>query len=170
MDRRGGSTGIRPLMIASALAGLAGAGLGWGVPRLVRERITATRISPDETLRALVVETSPAWATDRMVQIRLESLVAGTTTLLFHSPDEGNPAGTERLIWSRDGTILLVVGRHFFVKDDLFLDNGDQLYFLHHVPSGRSWSNAAGESKLPPLKADQVRGVEFTEPVILRGG
>ena len=54
---------------------------------------------------------------------------------LYRSHDEGRPEGTERLIWSKDGTKLLLVGRHFFVKEDLFLDNGDQLYFLYD--SGR---------------------------------
>ena len=103
----------------------------------------------------------------RNFSIRLEDLARDEEVTIFRSPDEGGPPGTERLIWSKDGTKLLLVGRHFFVKEDLFLDNGDQLYFLHDLPTGKSWCNSAGVD-LPPLKADQVRGVEFTEPIVMK--
>ncbi len=64
--------------------------------------------------------------------------------------------------------MILLVGRHFFVRDDLFLDNGDQLYFLHNVPTGRSWINSAEPIGLPRLEAGTIEGVEFTEPIRLR--
>ena len=71
---------------------------------------------------------------------------------LLRSPDEGTAGrGSERLIWSKDGKPwLLLVGRHFFVRKDLFLDNGDQLYFLHHLGPGRkgAWSTLARVSDL----------------------
>lgn len=152
------------------LSALAGFGLAITYQRITAGRTTTTtRLSPDETIRARLVETSPSWGLDRNFQVRLEYLAEGKQAAIYRSPDEGRPEGTERLIWSKDGTMLLVVGRHFFVKDDLFLDNGDQLYFLHHLPSGKSWSNA-DQSHLPPLKAEQVRGVAFTEPIVLKGG
>jgi hypothetical protein len=158
-----------PILAGCGLSALAGFGLALAYPSLDRERTTLTRLAPDETVRARLVDRKGREGY-RTFEIRLESLHDGKTTTLYHSPDEGTPHGTERLIWSRDGTMLLLVGRHFFVKDDLFLDNGDQLYFLHHRPSGRSWSNAAEETGLPRLQAEQVRGVEFTEPIILKGG
>ena len=131
-------------------------------------RTTITRLSPDEKARASLAGT--AWPSQpyRMVQIQLEAPLGSDPRTLFTSGEQGLPAGTERLIWSRDGTWLLVVGRHFFVHADLFLDNGDQLFFLHHLPSGRSWSNETGEKNIPLLTAEQVRGVEWTEPVVMK--
>lgn len=62
----------------------------------------------------------------------------------------------------------MLVGRHFFVRDDLMLDNGDQLYFLYDVKTVRSWVNSDVIRHIPPLTADMIAGVEFTEPVILK--
>jgi hypothetical protein len=158
---------MKRILIASFLAALLGSVLTWGFGGLVAERTTLTRLSPDETLRASLVEREFP-SIDRNFQIRLENLVKGETTTIFRSPDEGRPYGTERLIWSKDGKWLLLVGRHCFVKDDLFLDNGDQLYFLYQVPSGKFWLNSAERPDLPALKAEMVEGVEFTEPVTLK--
>ncbi len=160
---------MKRTIIASALAGLVGFGMGMLCQMVSAGRTTTTtRLSPDETLRARLVEVSPTWSIDRNFRIDLESLIDGTTKTIFHSPDEGRPAGSERLIWSKDGKRLLVVGRHCYVKDDLFLDNGDQLYFLHDIPSGKSWLNSDGNSDLPPLRAGTIEGIEFTEPVRLK--
>jgi hypothetical protein len=156
----------RFLIVLMILAGMAGLGVLLVWQYHAAERTTLTRLSPDETRRAILVEREHQFV-DRNFQIRLESLADGGTTILFRSPDEGGPYGTERLIWSKDGTKLLLVGRHFFVREDLFLDNGDQLYFLYDLPSGKAWSNSE-QSLLPPLKAVQVKGVEFTEPVVLK--
>ncbi len=135
-------------------------------------RTTTSRLNPDETIRASFVDTSPRFAIDRLAWLRLEHLETGRTeTLSPFVEDKGRPEGTERLIWSKDGAWLLLVGRHFFVEADLFLEGGDQLYFLHHLPTRRSWINSdlrARMTDLPALTAEQVRGVEFTEPVVLR--
>jgi hypothetical protein len=146
--------------------------LGFGATALFQRikagrETTTSRLSPDETIRARLVETSPSWHLDRNFRVQLDSLVEGTSTVIFGSPDEGRPEGTERLIWSKDGAWLLLVGRHFFVKDDLFLDNGDQLYFLYHLPTRRAWCNAE-TSGLALLKAETIEGLEFTEPVKLK--
>ena len=154
------------IRILSYVAGLIALfGIGVGVGRLTGDRTTTSRLSPDETIRARLVETSPWWAPDRSVRVQLDSLIEGTTTVLYASPDEGRPEGTERLIWSKDGAWLLLVGRHFFVKEDLYLDNGDQAYFLYHLPSGKAWLNSAASSPLPALKARAIDAVEFTVPV-----
>lgn len=148
------------------LAGGAGFGLALAYASLTSRPTTVTRLSPDETVRARLVE---RWGVGRNPVLQLEYLADGREVTIFRSPDAGGPEGTERLIWSKDGTRLLLVGRHFFVKDDLFLDNGDQLFFLYHLPTGKGWCNDP-ESRRPPLKAEQVRGFEFTEPVVLKGG
>jgi hypothetical protein len=130
---------------------------------------TVTRLSPDETIRARFVETSPNWGLDRNFEVRLDLMSEGRTTTIFRAPDQAQrPYGTERLIWSKDGTKILLVGRHFYVKEDLLLDNGDQLYFLYDLPTKRGWCNADEPTEFPPLKAEMVEGVEFTEPVRLK--
>jgi hypothetical protein len=151
-----------------AITGLAlGCAVGVNLGRVFGWHPTVTRLSPDETLRASLVERGFA-STDRNFQIRLEDLARGGTERLFHSPDEGGPFGSERLIWSKDGKWLLLVGRHFFVKEDLFLDNGDQLYFLYEVATGKAWTNAKDNFDLPALKAETIHGIEFTEPIRLK--
>ncbi len=158
---------MKRTLIVALLAGLMGFGLAWGLVWLGAEQSTASRLSPDETLRASLVERAYPFI-DRNFQIRLENLVNRDTTTIFHSPDEGNPYGSERLIWSKDGKWFLLVGRHFFVKEDLFLDNGDQLYFLYQISSGKFWLNSAERPDLPALKAETIEGIEFTEPIRLK--
>jgi hypothetical protein len=153
------------LVVAFLVVGLIGCGLGWWLQSQFGERITVARLSPDETFRASLSERT---GTGRLFDVRIENLITRKTITVFRSPDEGGPYGSERLIWSKDGTKLLLVGRHFFVKEDLFLDNGDQLYFLYEVPTGRSWCNAEGLTGVAPLKAIVVEGIDFTEPVRLK--
>jgi hypothetical protein len=150
------------VVVAYLVVGLTCLGLGWELNSRLVERTTTSRLSPDETFRASLTERSgPA----RNFHLRIENLVNGESITAFRSPDEGGPPGSERLIWARDGTKLLLVGRHFFVRDDLFLDNGDQLYFLYDLPTGRGWCNSANPGSWPPLAAGMIEGIEFTEPV-----
>jgi hypothetical protein len=150
--------------IAAGIGSFAGMMICW---LKSAETVTTTRLSPDETLRVRLIETSPS-ANDRTFMLQLESLVEGTKTQIYKSPDEGRPEGTERLIWSKDGKWFLLVGRHFFVKEDLFLDNGDQIYFLCHVPSKKAWVNSDQPEGLPSLTAARIEGIEFTEPIRLK--
>jgi len=125
---------------------------------------TVSRLSPDETMLARLIEISLTQSLGRHFKVQIQSKD------IFVSPEEeeaGLP-GTERLIWSKDGTKLLLVGRHFFVKDDLFLESGDQLFFLYDVLTGRGWCNSEAPVPFPPLKAEMIEGLEFTEPVILK--
>ena len=138
---------------------------------IAEDRVTTCRLSPDETLRVWLVDLHIHYL-DRNVSVRLERLGKQgwheMITLLRSSPDEGRLAGTERFIWSRDGTKILLVGRHFFVRDDLMLANGDQMYFFHDLTTGRSWINSESGTSFPALTAAQIAGVEFTERVILQ--
>ena len=135
---------------------------------LIGERITTSRMSPDETLRIRLVDRGPERnRLDRHFVIRLERLETKQTENIYSSPDESIIEGTERFIWSKDGTKVLLVGRHFFVHDELLLDNGDQVYFLYDVKAEKSWFNSEIRQS-SPLTADLINGVEFTEPVILK--
>ncbi len=165
----------RPAIIVGvSLAGMALV-LGLMVRWVAEERVTTCRLSPDDTYRVWLVDLHVNFQLDRNFSIRLERLgqfkprqAREITTLLRSSADEGKPEGSERFIWSKDGTKILLVGRHFYVRHDLMLDNGDQVYFLHNLKSGQSWINAENETRLLPLTPSQLAGIEFTEPVILK--
>jgi hypothetical protein len=157
---------MKRLVAAVVIAGLA----GWVLGRMFAPSaaITVTRLSPDETLRALVVEIHPGTNGDRVIEVRLESLVDGSSRVLFRSPGIGGPPGTEQLIWSADGHFLLLTGRHFFVKANLFLEGGDQAYLLVEASTGKTWLNTAERSDHPPLTQEQLKSILFTEPLIWR--
>ncbi len=155
-------------IIAGMFVGIFSLLLGLGVGWLQAKQTTTSRLSPDETLRVLLVDFQRQFI-DRNFSIRLDRLETGETfDLLAWSPDEGRPEGTERFLWSKDGTKVLLVGRHFSVRDDLLLDNGDQAYFLHDLKVGRSWINSNQNNRLSLLTADLIAGIEFTEPVVLK--
>ena len=65
----------------------------------------------------------------------------GNKTRIFQSPDEGLP-GTERIIWRRDHSQFVIVGRNFFVDERPRIPM-DVLYLLYDIPTGKVWCNAA---------------------------
>ena len=156
------------ILLVAGVCGTFGFFSGRVVDWFSAKEVTTSRLSPDETSRVRLVDFR-AHLLDRNFSISLERLETGTRVdLLPWSPDEGEPRGTERFVWSKDGTKVLLVGRHFFVRDDLMLDNGDQAYFLHDLKADRSWINSSQDERLPALTAYLIAGVEFIEPVVLK--
>jgi len=136
-----------------------------------RIEVTTTRLSPDETRRARLTEVTGFWSGgDRKAAVQAENLVTHKIELVLSAGFDamGQPPGTERFVWSKDGTKFLLVGRHFFVEDDLTLATGDQVYLLHDVITRESWVNSDQNHNCPPLTANLITGVEFTEPVVLK--
>ena len=150
-------------------AGAGGFALGLWVASF-GHRTTTSLMSPDETMRVRLVDFGPEHKLDRNFTIKLERRATGAVETVYQSNDEpGNGhEGSERFLWSKDGTKILLVGRHLDVREDLFLDNGDQAYWLYDVRLGQTWSNSALRPSLDPLTADQLAGIEFTEPVIIK--
>ncbi len=68
------------------------------------DRTTDSSLSPDDSIRARLVEVGPTWDLDRNFVIRLGFLRKDTTRTIFRSPVEGRPVGSDRFIWSGDGT------------------------------------------------------------------
>ena len=131
----------------SALAGLAGlVGFvgGLAVARISSDgrRITTSLLSPDERYIARLVERRVFL--DRNFVVSVESRIEGKASpgVVFRSPDEGKPIGSERFVWSNDGQYVLLLGRHFFVAPEHRLPSGEYPYLLYHVKSGRIWCNA----------------------------
>jgi hypothetical protein len=86
---------------------------------------------------------------DRNFEVWLERKADGFRTNIFRSPDEGRP-GTERIIWSRDHSQFVLVGRHFVVEDRPRIPI-ETLYLLYDIPSGKLWCNAS-QASLPRFR------------------
>ena len=105
--------------------------------------VSVSSRSPDGTVVAEVYETG--WFVDRHFQVRLTRYWLGFIPfrrVVYISPDEGARGG-ERLLWSRDGRHLLLVGPHLFGSPDACLSSGDMLYLLVDARTGATASNAS---------------------------
>jgi hypothetical protein len=150
--------------------------LAMGVLPWFADTTTTQSLSPDEGYRITLVEIKPntPLRIDRNFKLLLATLDTEdkretNKDTLFRSPDEGKPIGSERFVWSRDSTYVLLVGKHFFVAGDLAVGNGEQAYFLYHLPSKRSWCNSKQASGTQgQLTGEQLREIDFVQPVELR--
>lgn len=121
---------------------------------------TASALSPDSTLRVDVVEV--AAFIDRNFEIELTEVATGRSEIVFRSPDEGKPIGTERVVWSSDGSRFLLLGRNFFVTSEGSLEGGLQAYLMMDVRTGRIWCNARQASDYPRFGVEELRSVEWS--------
>lgn len=137
----------------------------WIIAPFFRDGLTAQGLSPDDRYRAMLVEKLPGVPKlDRNFAIRLEELASGKISTIFDSPDEGIPIGSERFIWSKDSTYLLLTGRHFWsLTSDIPLRDGSQAYFLYHLPSNAGWCNATQCSTYPRLTRDGLTKAGFAD-------
>lgn len=147
------------LCVAAALAG--GIFLGRMAWSHRGERVTLTSLSPDDALRVRLVELPNR--IDRNFELRLEDLRKpdGGTRTVFRSPDEGRPEGSERIVWSKDGSRFLLLGRHFYVHGNARLPSGESLYLMYEVPSGRVWCNAQQVSGVPSFSLQDVSTISW---------
>ena len=115
---------LRAAMKIAALlcAGVMGFGLRGCI--LFNHQTTVTSLSPNENYRVTLVERR--LDIDRNFELKLENLASHTITTVFHSPDEGRPIGSERIVWSVDDSRFLLLGRHFYATDASQLPSGEQ--------------------------------------------
>ncbi len=127
--------------------------------------VTVNSLSPDDALRVVLVEWSSYF--DRNFEVRLEEVSTRRARVVFRSPDEGRPVGSERVVWSTDGSRFLLLGRHFFVTDRGRLSTGEQAYLMMDVRSGQVWCNASQQSRYPGFTVEELRAVRWQgwEPV-----
>jgi hypothetical protein len=109
---------------------------GCGKPRPPEASLISE--SKTKAFRVSIVEL-PVW--DRNFEVWIERTNDGSKTLIFKSPDEGLP-GTERIMWRRDHSQFVIVGRNFIVDDSPQIPM-DVLYLLYDIPTGKMWCNAA---------------------------
>jgi hypothetical protein len=125
-----------------------------------RRRMTTMLLSPDEKQQAMLLE-KPVPSIDRNFSIRLNR------DTIFLSPDEGSPRGSERFLWSRDSSYLLLVGRRFFIANDLDVEltTGESLYFLYNVSTKQIWCNAS-QVRHERFDFEDIADIEFWEPLV----
>ena len=100
---------------------------------------------------------------DRNFQVRLRSLPSQFALSVLLSPDEGVP-GTERIVWSKDSTRFVLLGRNFSVEPHARTGGTNEvLYLLYDVGSGSAWCNAA-QKGLPNFDRPQLTNTVWTEP------
>jgi hypothetical protein len=80
---------------------------------------------------------------------------------VFRSPDEGRPIGSERIVWSVDGSRFLVLGRHFYGSDAARFPSGEQAYFLMDLPTGKVWCNAGQQTEYPGFGMDVIEEMKW---------
>jgi hypothetical protein len=132
----------------------------WGWRPWGEERVTTALVSPDGGRMALLVEL-PKFL-DRNFAVRLlpfgEHL--GKVRVIFESPDEGRPVGTERFLWSRDGRWLLLVGRRFYVRPGTPVVDDETLYLLYDTAGGSVRCNAL-QTKLEGFGVADLTEMDF---------
>jgi len=117
--------------------------------------------SPDETFRVSLVDQPVFLMPDRNFEVHLEEVARRHTRVVSRLPEAGVPAGSERVVWSADGSRFLVLGRHFSVADPGNLSTGEQAYLMMDVRSGEVWCNSTQPSARPGFGVEEVRAVEW---------
>lgn len=121
---------------------------------------TTRLLSPDERFLAVLRET-PALV-DRNFRVEITRRDTDTSDVVFTSPDEGLPTGSERFIWGSESQYVLLVGRHFHVVDGARkTERGEAWYLLCDAESGRVWSNAAQMPDVPRIDEAPISRERF---------
>jgi hypothetical protein len=168
-----GRVGVRRLIVP-VLAGLCLLAVGSAVAITIRAMNRDTGkpgvvsdVSPDGRYRAKVVEIGGFYKADRNFEVVLTDVRDGSDTIVFTSPDEGRPAGTERFVWNAGGESFALLGRHFFTEDDYRFANGECLYLVYRIPTRDLWCNAT-QAKSPRLSLWDAGAMGFKLPDIGR--
>ena len=134
-------------------------------PHRETEKVTLTSLSPDNRVTVSLVEKHRL--IDRNFDLRIAGVHPNGVRTVFSSPDEGVPVGSERIVWSEDGKHFLLVGRHFFARPEADLNNGEQLYLLYDLESGRVRCNATQQVGLGTFSIDDVRAIRWRDRLVL---
>ena len=132
---------------------------------------TVQSISPDGKLHVFLVEKTYPGGIDRNFEILLElnSTQSAKREVLFSSPDEGRPIGTERFVWSKDGKYLLLLGKHFFVENTRNVTStGEMPYLLYDTQSREVKCNASQVDKYKRFSVGDLTAIEWVGEKIAR--
>lgn len=125
-----------------------------------REYVSLRAESPNGQYAVEIVEL-PA-DIDRNFQVRLRYIPGKLALSVLLSPDEGRP-GTERIVWSKDSTRFVLLGRNFSVEPHARPGGTNEaLYLLYDVTSGSAWCNAS-QKRLPNFYRTQLTNSTWIE-------
>ena len=127
--------------------------LGFRNSGIAQEKITLQSSSPDGSHRVTLREL-PVFL-DRNFVLELLDSHTGQSKEVFRSPDEGLP-GSERIIWSEDGTRFLLLGTNFVTVPAAALSDGEQLYLMYDLVSGTLRCNASQQDKYLPFTTNHL--------------
>ncbi len=137
-----------------------------GLLAALRSEETISLVSPDQQLRAVLLDRPHFPSIDRNFTVRIED-AKGASRKIFVSPDESPlGVGSERFLWSTDSRRLLLVGKRFWVRAGVQLKGGECLYLLYDISSGRVWCNS--DQRGPPFGPDELAGYDFGENLTLQ--
>ena len=125
-------------------------------------RVSLKSMSPDGLTQVEIVEITGRF--DRNFYVRLTDVQRGIATNIFYSPDEGSPS-TERIVWSRDSSRLLLLGREFFVKGQGRMQDGQQLYLLYDHKSGELKCNATQQDRYRGFNRADLVAIDWNDQI-----
>lgn len=130
--------------------------------------ISTASVAPDASSRIAIFERQRRLGRiDRNFDIQLTPLAMSRLdepVVIFRSPDEGFPIGTERFVWSSDSDWALLVGQHFSVVPEAPRgENGEAAYALIQVSTKAVWCNASQASG-PRFDVDRLRAAGIFWP------
>ena len=122
--------------------------------------VTLVSLSPNDRYQVQLIESNSF--IDRNFELRLEDLENNSWTTLFRSPDVGGPIGSERIIWSRDSSRFVLLGRHFdSTRGVPLLENGEIVYLMYDIPSMRLWCNSVQQRDYPGFGMEEIDEFEW---------
>jgi hypothetical protein len=130
--------------------------VGFTTGRLSQNSVTTSMLSPNLLLTIKLVETNTF--IDRRFSVIVEGI--DKKNVIYTSPDELNPPGTEQFIWSVDSNYVLLIGRRF-AACDTFDSRGNQIYLLYSYSDDKIWC-CSKQKNYEPINLDMLDSILFT--------
>jgi len=112
--------------------------------------------SPNRYYRVTVREAVPRFI-DRNFTVVLTDNKSGSERVIFDSDDQSPTIKTERLLWTRDSSAVALVGDRYYAIPEARLDNGQIVFLVYDVQSGRLWCNGDEDPpKYPRISAKEA--------------
>ena len=65
------------------------------------------------------------------------------------------------IVWAKDSSQFVLLGRQFYVVEGARLTNGESLYLLYDIRSGQLWCNANQQDKAENFSPKNLDGIAW---------
>ncbi|HEY1375861.1 MAG TPA: hypothetical protein VGF55_03670 [Gemmataceae bacterium] len=142
-----------------------GFGVGYACAWMRIGSVTLVSVSPGDGFRVRLLENQRDFI-DRTFVVEVQSRDYSDPdrdgpNVIFRSPDEGGPPGSERVVWSKDGARFLLVGRHFAAPTAPTLATGEIVYLMYDRRTRDVWCNSDQQKTYPHFSLDDLKGREW---------